>query len=364
MLQGPAAYFSPPVYGHSHYKKFWLKKMETEDDPAGSASGAPTSIDGGGVLLRNKSSYAVNYSPLELKGTSAPSAAVRAAATVKAVEDKVKCLQKSDLDYALALGVGVSMDEDVNTTESWDGFSSAEEKFDKFAAPAYNSVAAAHEEAQVANTVSFGSSNNGNSPRVVTRVCADCKTVKTPLWRNGPQGPKSLCNACGIRYKKLGKRPSSNGERPSSPSTPPISPAGKQITKLNGKRKREAATTHGGKGRQAQEDHHHHHRKKVKMLGGLERFGSARFSIGPSSLHSSSSSPSRSESESDSPGFRNGDYYDGEEGNRSREALRRWRQVERIRKGLLRYGKLRSMAKDEEEGAVLLMALSCGVAFC
>ncbi|KAI3770493.1 hypothetical protein L6452_01627 [Arctium lappa] len=34
------------------------------------------------------------------------------------------------------------------------------------------------------------------------KVCVDCKTSKTPLWRSGPSGPKSLCNACGIRYRK------------------------------------------------------------------------------------------------------------------------------------------------------------------
>ncbi|EPS60442.1 hypothetical protein M569_14364 [Genlisea aurea] len=34
------------------------------------------------------------------------------------------------------------------------------------------------------------------------RVCADCSTTKTPLWRSGPKGPKSLCNACGIRQRK------------------------------------------------------------------------------------------------------------------------------------------------------------------
>ncbi|XP_078431254.1 uncharacterized protein LOC144703050 [Wolffia australiana] len=34
------------------------------------------------------------------------------------------------------------------------------------------------------------------------RVCSDCNTTKTPLWRSGPQGPKSLCNACGIRMRK------------------------------------------------------------------------------------------------------------------------------------------------------------------
>ncbi|XP_054783780.1 GATA transcription factor 16-like [Prosopis cineraria] len=34
------------------------------------------------------------------------------------------------------------------------------------------------------------------------KCCTDCKTTKTPLWRGGPAGPKTLCNACGIRYRK------------------------------------------------------------------------------------------------------------------------------------------------------------------
>ncbi|XP_065850633.1 GATA transcription factor 21-like [Euphorbia lathyris] len=34
------------------------------------------------------------------------------------------------------------------------------------------------------------------------RVCSDCNTTTTPLWRSGPKGPKSLCNACGIRQRK------------------------------------------------------------------------------------------------------------------------------------------------------------------
>ncbi|KAE8658176.1 GATA transcription factor 23 [Hibiscus syriacus] len=41
--------------------------------------------------------------------------------------------------------------------------------------------------------------DNNNS---LIRVCADCNTTKTPLWRSGPRGPKSLCNACGIRQRK------------------------------------------------------------------------------------------------------------------------------------------------------------------
>ncbi|KAA8523242.1 hypothetical protein F0562_009665 [Nyssa sinensis] len=46
---------------------------------------------------------------------------------------------------------------------------------------------------------SNSSSNNNNTP---VRVCSDCNTTKTPLWRSGPRGPKSLCNACGIRQRK------------------------------------------------------------------------------------------------------------------------------------------------------------------
>ncbi|GAA5848155.1 hypothetical protein JCM8547_004425 [Rhodosporidiobolus lusitaniae] len=34
-------------------------------------------------------------------------------------------------------------------------------------------------------------------------VCRDCGTVDSPEWRKGPEGPKSLCNACGLRYAKL-----------------------------------------------------------------------------------------------------------------------------------------------------------------
>ncbi|MCO5559607.1 hypothetical protein L7F22_013208 [Adiantum nelumboides] len=33
------------------------------------------------------------------------------------------------------------------------------------------------------------------------RKCLHCATQKTPQWRAGPMGPKTLCNACGVRYK-------------------------------------------------------------------------------------------------------------------------------------------------------------------
>lgn len=33
------------------------------------------------------------------------------------------------------------------------------------------------------------------------RRCLHCSSDKTPQWRTGPMGPKTLCNACGVRYK-------------------------------------------------------------------------------------------------------------------------------------------------------------------
>ncbi|KAK4286443.1 hypothetical protein QN277_002998 [Acacia crassicarpa] len=31
--------------------------------------------------------------------------------------------------------------------------------------------------------------------------CMHCEATKTPQWREGPMGPKTLCNACGVRYR-------------------------------------------------------------------------------------------------------------------------------------------------------------------
>ncbi|XP_030534053.1 GATA transcription factor 1 [Rhodamnia argentea] len=35
----------------------------------------------------------------------------------------------------------------------------------------------------------------------IGRKCLHCGSEKTPQWRAGPQGPKTLCNACGVRFK-------------------------------------------------------------------------------------------------------------------------------------------------------------------
>ncbi|XP_010489544.1 PREDICTED: GATA transcription factor 20-like [Camelina sativa] len=54
-----------------------------------------------------------------------------------------------------------------------------------------------------AKTASY---KKGGGDHSLPRRCASCDTTSTPLWRNGPKGPKSLCNACGIRFKKEERR--------------------------------------------------------------------------------------------------------------------------------------------------------------
>ncbi|KAK8582107.1 hypothetical protein V6N12_072303 [Hibiscus sabdariffa] len=48
---------------------------------------------------------------------------------------------------------------------------------------------------------SSGRVGNYNDPN---RRCTNynCRTNDTPMWRKGPLGPKTLCNACGIKYRK------------------------------------------------------------------------------------------------------------------------------------------------------------------
>jgi hypothetical protein len=35
--------------------------------------------------------------------------------------------------------------------------------------------------------------------------CSQCSAASTPVWRAGPNGPKTLCNACGVRWAKVAK---------------------------------------------------------------------------------------------------------------------------------------------------------------
>lgn len=41
----------------------------------------------------------------------------------------------------------------------------------------------------------------GTNTECSGRKCLHCGAEKTPQWRTGPMGPKTLCNACGVRFK-------------------------------------------------------------------------------------------------------------------------------------------------------------------
>ncbi|KAI4348442.1 hypothetical protein L6164_009165 [Bauhinia variegata] len=58
------------------------------------------------------------------------------------------------------------------------------------------------EEVEIVNKESLENSENSNGQQhPMPRRCSHCLAQRTPQWRAGPLGPKTLCNACGVRYK-------------------------------------------------------------------------------------------------------------------------------------------------------------------
>ncbi|PHT88832.1 hypothetical protein T459_10938 [Capsicum annuum] len=64
-----------------------------------------------------------------------------------------------------------------------------------------NAGSAANNNAAFTGKASKAPSRKRENVEVPGRKCLHCASDKTPQWRTGPMGPKTLCNACGVRYK-------------------------------------------------------------------------------------------------------------------------------------------------------------------
>ncbi|KAI9287635.1 hypothetical protein BC943DRAFT_358154 [Umbelopsis sp. AD052] len=53
---------------------------------------------------------------------------------------------------------------------------------------------------------STGSKKSRGKKAEEQKICAQCHRQDSPEWRRGPNGPKELCNACGLRYKSMYKK--------------------------------------------------------------------------------------------------------------------------------------------------------------
>ncbi|KAK1263573.1 GATA transcription factor 14 [Acorus gramineus] len=62
-------------------------------------------------------------------------------------------------------------------------------------------ISMAYDDLEDMQSSSSGGSSPTASEAMRSRRCNHCKAESTPLWREGPDGKGTLCNACGLRYR-------------------------------------------------------------------------------------------------------------------------------------------------------------------
>ena len=78
------------------------------------------------------------------------------------------------------------------------------------------------------------------------KTCTECGTQRTPMWRNGPAGPKSLCNACGVRAGRLRNGQASRKQQQQRQAAATLAVAAGGVQKKRSHKKQQPA---GGGGR-------------------------------------------------------------------------------------------------------------------
>ncbi|KAK3823594.1 MAG: hypothetical protein J3Q66DRAFT_145412 [Benniella sp.] len=84
---------------------------------------------------------------------------------------------------------------------------------------------AVHDESSIPTSRAAGTTKRASSGANTSTAsshpkrCAYCGCTSTPMWRRGPAGPHSLCNACGVKWRS-GRIIIETGQPPPPPRTP------------------------------------------------------------------------------------------------------------------------------------------------
>ncbi|XP_030966489.1 GATA transcription factor 2-like [Quercus lobata] len=98
------------------------------------------------------------------------------------------------------------------------------------------------------------SGERGSPAEGEVRRCTHCASEKTPQWRTGPLGPKTLCNACGVRFKSGRLVPE---YRPAASPTFVLTQHSNSHRKVMELRRQKELTSE----QQQEQMYHHHHRQ-------------------------------------------------------------------------------------------------------
>lgn len=114
---------------------------------------------------------------------------------------------------------------------------------------------------------SSSSSSSESSQVEVARRCTHCASEKTPQWRTGPLGPKTLCNACGVRFKSGRLVPE---YRPAASPTFVLTQHSNSHRKVMELRRQKEMLRQGQQEEEQQQHHHHHHQQLFRHQHNFE----------------------------------------------------------------------------------------------
>ena len=87
--------------------------------------------------------------------------------------------------------------------------------------------------------------------------CHSCNISETPEWRRGPDGARTLCNACGLHYAKLERKRAAaeankckdqgknndQQQQPQQPQQPLVSPSSSPTSTISSSMQDDAVVT-------------------------------------------------------------------------------------------------------------------------